>query len=69
MARQTPAAHAAREVLKAYAAAVPEELRRADHCTGCGRCTSHCPQSIDIPKELAMIDEWIDNLKDQVVAK
>ena len=59
----------AKEVLKAYAKAVPEELRRADHCTGCGRCTSHCPQSIDIPREIAAIDEWIDALKDQEVVK
>ena len=59
----------AKEVLKAYAKAVPEELRRADHCTGCGRCTPHCPQSIDIPREIASIDEWIDALKDQEVVK
>ena len=59
----------AKEVLKAYAKAVPEELRRADHCTGCGRCTPHCPQSIDIPREIAAIDEWIDALKDQEVVK
>ena len=55
----------AREVLKMYATAVPEELRRADHCTGCGRCNPHCPQSINIPKELALIDEWIDSLKNE----
>ncbi len=59
----------AREVLAAYAKAVPEELRRADHCTGCGRCAPHCPQSINIPHEIAAIDEWIDGLKDQLVAK
>ena len=59
----------AREVLKAYARAVPEELRRADHCTGCGRCSPHCPQSINIPREIAAIDDWIDSLKDQEVTK
>ena len=65
------AAHLAndRAVLAAYAKAVPEELRRADHCTGCGRCAPHCPQSINIPHEIAAIDEWIDGLKDQLVAK
>ena len=55
----------ARETLRRYAKAVPEELRRADHCTGCGRCRPHCPQSIDIPKELATIDAWIDSLKNE----
>ena len=59
----------AKAVLKDYAKAVPEELRRADHCTGCGRCSPHCPQSIDIPREIAAIDEWIDSLKDQIVAR
>ena len=58
-------APSAREVLKAYAKAVPEELRRAEHCTGCGRCNPHCPQSIDIPRELAVIDEWIESLKNE----
>ena len=48
-----------------YAKAIPEELRRAEHCTGCGRCNPHCPQSIDIPKEIAMIDKWIDTLKNE----
>ena len=52
-----------REILKAYAKMIPEELRRADHCTGCGRCSPHCPQQIDIPKEIAAIDAAIDVLK------
>ena len=55
----------ARTALRMYAKAVPEELRRAEHCTGCGRCNPHCPQSIDIPKEIAMIDKWIDTLKNE----
>ena len=55
----------ARALLKEYARAVPEELRRADHCTGCGRCQGHCPQSIDIPREIAAIDEVIDHLKQE----
>ena len=58
-----------REALRLYAKAVPEELRRADHCTGCGKCNIHCPQSIDIPKELAAIDAWIDTLKNEVAAR
>ena len=52
-----------REILKAYAKMIPEELRRADHCTGCGRCLGHCPQQIDIPKEIASIDAVMDVLK------
>ncbi len=58
-----------REVLARYAKAVPEELRRADHCTGCGRCAPHCPQSIDIPREIANIDSLIDTLKNREVTK
>ena len=53
----------AAEVLRLYREAVPEELRRADHCTGCGECISHCPQSIDIVAEMDSIDKWIDTLK------
>lgn len=55
----------AKETLARYAKAVPEARRRAEYCTGCNRCGPHCPQSIDIPKELAAIDEWIDALKDE----
>ena len=55
----------AKAILKAYAKAVPEELRRADHCTGCGRCAPHCPQQIDIPKEIAAIDAVMDVLKSE----
>jgi len=53
----------AKEILKAYAKAVPEELRRADHCTGCGRCNPHCPQAIDIAKEIATIDAAMERIK------
>ena len=38
-------------------------LRRANHCTGCGVCAPHCPQTIDIPKEMRRIDEMIESLK------
>ena len=55
-----------REILRLYAARVPEPLRRADHCTGCGRCVPHCPQGLDIPRELAKIDKWIDEVKNEV---
>ena len=56
----------ARELLGLYAKFVPEPLRRADHCTGCGRCAGHCPQMIDIPKEIAAIDAVMDVLKAEV---
>ena len=58
-----------KEILKSYYSAIPEPLRRADHCTGCGRCQSHCPQMIDIPSEIAKIDAWIDNLKTEVASE
>ena len=57
------AALSAAEVLRLYRKTIPEELRRADHCTSCGRCSPHCPQSIDIPRAIAEIDAWIDRLK------
>ena len=44
-----------------------EQLRRAEHCTGCARCNSHCPQQIDIPKEIANIDAWIGEMKNALV--
>ncbi len=53
-------------ILKAYERAVPEPLRRAEHCTGCGRCRPHCPQRIDIAAVMAELDAWIDELKDEV---
>jgi len=31
--------------------------RRADMCTECGECVSHCPQKIDIPNELGKVAE------------
>jgi len=56
----------AKRILALYEKAVPQALRRAEHCTGCGRCTTHCPQNIDIPSELAAIDAWIEGLKNEV---
>ncbi len=55
-------AEARRTYLVGYERAVPRE-RRADKCTGCGKCNPHCPQGIDIPKEIARIDAYIDQLK------
>ena len=51
-----------RQFLKNYDAAIPH-LRQAEHCIGCGRCLSHCPQRIDIPNRLAEMDEFVANLR------
>ena len=59
----------AADILAMYRKAVPDPLRRAERCTGCNRCRMHCPQSIDISKELGEIDKWIDFLIDEEVAK
>jgi predicted aldo/keto reductase-like oxidoreductase len=62
-------APSAREALAMYRSAVPDMLRRAERCTGCNRCKMHCPQGIDISKELGEIDKWVDSLIDEEVAK
>ena len=41
---------------------VPRD-RQPDHCIQCGQCEPHCPQNIHIPRELAKIDQFIDDLK------
>ena len=56
----------AKEALALYRKMIPEELRRSDHCTGCRRCNPHCPQQIDIPKEIAEIDKKMDEIKGEV---
>ena len=38
-------------------------LRQASHCIGCNECTSHCPQQIDIPRELRRIDAYAEQLR------
>ena len=57
----------AAETLRMYRRMVPNDLRTAEHCTSCGRCSPHCPQSIDIVKELAAVDKWIEELKNEMV--
>lgn len=39
------------------------KLRQADHCTGCGICRPHCPQTIDIPAEMVKINTYVEKLK------
>lgn len=53
---------ARRAFLVGYDRSVPK-LRQADHCIGCNTCVSHCPQGIDIPAELARIDNFVEHLK------
>ena len=51
-----------REFLIGYDRSVPV-LRQADHCIGCRRCVSHCPQGIDIPQQMTKIDKYVEQLK------
>ena len=53
---------ARRAYLVGYDRSVPR-LRQASHCIGCGQCTSHCPQRINIPGEMRRIDDYIEKLK------
>ena len=48
--------------LVSYDRAIPT-LRQAEHCIHCGECLSHCPQSIQIPRELQRINRYIEKLK------
>lgn len=48
--------------LVGYDRSVPK-LRQASHCIGCNQCTPHCPQNIDIPKQLSRIDGFVEQLK------
>ena len=51
-----------RAFLVGYDRSVPR-LRQASHCIGCNQCTSHCPQQIEIPRELQRIDAYVEKLK------
>lgn len=48
-------AKARRRYLASFDRAVAPE-RQASHCVGCGKCLDHCPQKINIPKEMQRID-------------
>ena len=56
---------ARRAFLIGYDRSVPR-LRQASHCIGCGQCVDHCPQGIDIPKEMQRIDKFVETLKQDV---
>ena len=51
-----------RRYLAEYDKAV-ESVRQADHCISCGRCMKACPQHISIPRELARINDYIEEIK------
>ena len=53
---------ARKRVLLGYDRNIPN-LRQASHCIGCNQCTSHCPQNIEIPKQLHRIDDYVEQLK------
>ena len=55
-------ARARRAFLVGYDRSVPR-LRQADHCIGCGQCVEHCPQRIDIPKEMQRVNNYVEALK------
>lgn len=57
---------ARRAYLVGYDRSVPR-LRQADHCTGCAQCNPHCPQGIDIPKEMQRIDRFVEQLKQETL--
>lgn len=52
--------------LVGYDRSVPR-LRQANHCVGCNQCNPHCPQNIDIPKELLRIDKYTEQLKQNLL--
>ncbi len=54
-----------RAYLIGYDRAVPK-LRQADHCIGCGQCSTECEQRIDIPRQLHRIDRFVEQLKRDV---
>lgn len=53
---------ARRAFLIGYDRSVPK-LRQANHCIGCKKCVEHCPQQINIPAEMARIDNFVEHLK------
>ena len=56
---------ARREFLAGYDKSVPR-LRQANHCIGCGKCVDHCPQRINIPRELHRIDAYVERLRQSI---
>ncbi len=55
-------AAARRAFLIGYDRAVPK-LRQAEHCIGCGKCVHHCPQGIDIPRQMQRLARYAGHLR------
>ncbi|MDR0940232.1 MAG: aldo/keto reductase [Mediterranea sp.] len=55
-------ARARRAFLVGYDRSVPK-LRQASHCIDCKECVPHCPQNINIPREMRRIDAYVEQLK------
>ncbi len=55
-------AAARRAFLIGYDRSVPR-LRQAEHCIGCGKCVHHCPQGIDIPKQMRRLTRFVEHLR------
>lgn len=55
-------AQARRAYLIGYDRSVPK-LRQANHCIGCDKCLTHCPQQIKIPEQMRRIDRFVEQLK------
>lgn len=57
---------ARRAFLVGYDRSVPK-LRQANHCIGCDQCNKHCPQRINIPRQLHRIDRFVEELKQNIL--
>ena len=55
-------AKARKAFLVGYDRKVPR-MRQADHCVGCRKCESHCPQELPIVDYMRMVDDMVENLK------
>ena len=64
---QAPNYRAARRAYLVSYDRTVEKLRQADHCTSCGQCNEHCPQRINIPREIERIDKFIEQLKQETL--